>query len=96
MCRYVDTLFIIWDLIRILALDIVERFTLSLMLFTVALRNLIELSGAEFDPAEGIVLPKSFGWTRGGNLVWTIFYVSSNSFLKFQKTSAESGLTSRS
>ena len=56
--------------------DIVERYTLSLMLFAVALRNLIELSGSEFDFSEGIVLPTSFGWFRGGSLIWTIFYVS--------------------
>ena len=55
--------------------DIVERFTLALMLFAIAFRNLVELSGSEFD-ADGVVLPKSFGWFRGGNLLWTIFYVS--------------------
>ena len=53
-----------------------ERFTLTLMLLAVAIRNLIELSGSEFDFSEGIVLPKSFGWFRGGSLLWTISYVS--------------------
>jgi len=55
--------------------DIVERFTLALMLCVVAFRNLIELSGSEFDFTEGIVLPKSFGWFRGNNVLWTISYV---------------------
>ncbi|TDL24170.1 DUF747-domain-containing protein [Rickenella mellea] len=62
------------NLFQITCADIVERFTLSLMLFAVALRNLIELSGSEFDFSEGIVLPKSFGWFKGGSLIWTIFY----------------------
>lgn len=53
-----------------------ERFTLSLMLFTIAFRNLVELSGSEFDFSEGVVLPLSFGWWKGGNLLWTILYVS--------------------
>lgn len=55
--------------------DIVERFTLFIMLFAVTLRNMIELSGAEFDFTEGIVLPKSFGWAREGSVIWTIFNV---------------------
>jgi hypothetical protein len=55
--------------------DIVERFTLALMLFVVAFRNLIELGGSEFDFTEGFVLPKSFGWF-GNNVLWTISYVS--------------------
>lgn len=55
--------------------DIVERFTLALMLGVVAFRNLIELSGSEFDLASGFVLPKSFGWFRGNNMLWTISYV---------------------
>jgi hypothetical protein len=53
----------------------VERFTLALMLFVVAFRNLIELSGSEFDFTEGFVLPMSFGWFRGNNVLWTISYV---------------------
>ena len=57
--------------------DIVERFTLFLMLFVVAFRNLIELSGSEFDLSGGFALPKSFGWFRGNNVLWTISYVSS-------------------
>lgn len=78
MCRYV----VIWDLCltrsekgRIRA-DIVERFTLSLMLTAVAFRNMVELSGTEFDFSEGIVLPKSFGWLGGRNLVWLIWTIS--------------------
>lgn len=55
--------------------DIVERFTLALMLCVVAFRNLIELSGSEFDFSEGFILPKSFGWFRGNNVLWTISYV---------------------
>jgi hypothetical protein len=46
------------------------------MLVIIAFRNLIELSGTEFDFAEGFVLPKSFGWFRGNNVLWTISYVS--------------------
>jgi hypothetical protein len=45
------------------------------MLFFVAFRNLIELSGSEFDFSGGMFLPKSFGWI-GGNVLWTISYVS--------------------
>lgn len=56
--------------------DIVERFTLFLMLFVVAFRNLIELNGSEFDFSGGFSLPKSFGWFRGNNVLWTISYVS--------------------
>lgn len=56
-------------------LDIVERFTLALMLCVVAFRNLIELSGSEFDFREGFVLPQSFGWVWGNNVLWTISYV---------------------
>lgn len=44
------------------------------MLFVVAFRNLIELSGSEFDFSGGF--PKSFGWFRGNNVLWTISYVS--------------------
>ena len=46
------------------------------MLFIVAFRNLIELSGSEFDFSGGFSLPKSFGWFRGDNVLWTISYVS--------------------
>lgn len=46
------------------------------MLGIVAFRNLIELSGSEFDFTSGFVLPKSFGWVRGNNILWTISYVS--------------------
>lgn len=57
-------------------LDIVERFSLCLMLCVVAFRNLLELRGAESEFAEGFILPKSFGWFRGNNVLWTISYVS--------------------
>ena len=63
------------NLFQITCADIVERFTLSLMLVVVAFRNLIELSGSEFDFAGGFVMPKSFGWFRGDNVLWTISYV---------------------
>jgi hypothetical protein len=62
------------NLFQITCADIVERFTLSLMLLIVAFRNLIELSGSAFDFTDGLVLPKSFGWFRGNNVLWTIFY----------------------
>ncbi|THV05079.1 DUF747-domain-containing protein [Dendrothele bispora CBS 962.96] len=77
------------NLFQITCADIVERFTLSLMLSVVAFRNLIELSGSQFDFAEaGFVLPKSFGrWLRvgsplrlslfggiNGSMLWTISY----------------------
>lgn len=69
------------------SLDIVERFTLALMLFTVALRNLIELSGTEFDFTGGVFFPKSFGWFSGSNVLWIITYVCifnfSNSHIVF-------------
>jgi hypothetical protein len=49
------------------------------MLFFVAFRNLIELSGSTFDFGEGFSLPQSFGWMRGGPagamVLWTISYV---------------------
>ncbi|KAF9071697.1 eukaryotic membrane protein family-domain-containing protein [Rhodocollybia butyracea] len=67
-------------LFQITCADIVERFTLALMLSIVAFRNLIELSGSEFDfDHGGFVLPKSFGWFwfRGHktvNFLWTISY----------------------
>ena len=57
--------------------DIVERFCLGLMLFFVAFRNLIELSGSEFDFSEGMFLPQSFGWI-GGSVLWTISYVGTS------------------
>lgn len=57
-------------------IDIVERFTLGLMLLIIAFRNLIELRGTDRDESEGVILPKSFGWFRGNNMLWTIFYVS--------------------
>jgi len=65
------------NLFQITCADIVERFTLSLMLLVVAFRNLIELSGSEFDFSGGFVMPKSFGWFRGNNVLWTISYVRS-------------------
>lgn len=58
--------------------DIVERFTLAIMLFFVGFRNLIELSGSDFDFSEGVFLPKSFGFFKGGfggGVLWTISYV---------------------
>ncbi|KAF8499828.1 eukaryotic membrane protein family-domain-containing protein [Russula emetica] len=61
------------NLFQITCADIVERFCLGLMLFFVAFRNLIELSGSEFDFSEGTFLPKSFGWI-GGSVLWTISY----------------------
>lgn len=61
-------------------IDIVERFTLALMLLVVAFRNLIELSGSTFNFSEGFALPKSFGWFRGNNVLWTISYVRSHLF----------------
>ena len=49
------------------------------MLSFVAFRNLIELSGSDFEFGEGFSLPKSFGWIRSGPLgasvLWTISYV---------------------
>ncbi|KAF8893387.1 eukaryotic membrane protein family-domain-containing protein [Infundibulicybe gibba] len=62
------------SLFQITCADIVERFTLALMLCVVAFRNLIEMSGTEFDFTQGFVLPKSFGWFRGNNVLWTISY----------------------
>ncbi|KAG6369659.1 eukaryotic membrane protein family-domain-containing protein [Boletus reticuloceps] len=62
------------NLFQITCADIVERFTLSLMLVVVAFRNLIELSGSEFDFTGGFVMPKSYGWFRGNNVLWTISY----------------------
>ncbi|KAF9522652.1 eukaryotic membrane protein family-domain-containing protein [Crepidotus variabilis] len=62
------------SLFQITCADIVERFTLSLMLFIVAVRNLIELSGTEFDFTGGFFFPKSFGWFKGNNVLWIITY----------------------
>lgn len=62
------------NLFQITCADIVERFTLALMLFIIAFRNLIELSGDAFTLSEGFALPKSFGWFRGNNVIWTISY----------------------
>lgn len=62
------------NLFQITCADIVERFTLSLMLLIVAFRNLIELSGSEFDFTGGFALPMSFGWFMGNNILWTISY----------------------
>ncbi|EPS97232.1 hypothetical protein FOMPIDRAFT_1129043 [Fomitopsis schrenkii] len=62
------------NLFQITCADIVERFTLFLMLLVVAFRNLIELSGSSFNLGEGLALPKSFGWFRGNNALWTISY----------------------
>ncbi|KAJ3535704.1 hypothetical protein NM688_g6938 [Phlebia brevispora] len=62
------------NLFQITCADIVERFTLALMLVVVAFRNLIELSGSSFNFSEGFALPKSFGWFRGNNVLWTISY----------------------
>lgn len=45
------------------------------MLIIVGFRNLIELSGSEFDFSSGFVLPRSFGWFRGNNVLSTISYV---------------------
>ncbi|KAH8083789.1 eukaryotic membrane protein family-domain-containing protein [Cristinia sonorae] len=62
------------NLFQITCADIVERFTLFLMLVIVAFRNLIQLSGAAFNFSEGFTLPQSFGWFRGGSVWWTISY----------------------
>ena len=59
-----------------LRIDIVERFTLALMLVVVAFRNLIELSGSSFNFSDGFALPKSFGWFRSNSVLWTVSYVS--------------------
>jgi hypothetical protein len=52
------------------------------MLFFVAFRNLIELSGSEFDFSGGMFLPQSFGWI-GGSVLWTISYVGTPLTLLF-------------
>ena len=46
------------------------------MLFIVAVRNLIELSGTEFDFTGDFFFPKSFGWFSGTNVMYIISYVS--------------------
>ncbi|KAH9978838.1 eukaryotic membrane protein family-domain-containing protein [Lactifluus volemus] len=61
------------NLFQITCADIVERFSLALMLVFVAFRNLIELRGSEFDFSGGMFLPESFGWI-GGSVLWTISY----------------------
>jgi hypothetical protein len=43
-------------------------------MFFVAFRNLIELSGTEFDFSAGV--PVSFRWIPGHGLAWTILLVS--------------------
>ena len=49
--------------------DIVERFTVALMLVAIGIRNLIELSGSEFDFSEGIVfVVGGAGYVEYGNL----------------------------
>src|SRR5258708_9688023 len=63
------------DYRNFISLDIVERFNLALMLFIVAIRNLIELSGTEFDFTGGVFFPKSFGWFTGSNVMYIISYV---------------------
>ena len=62
--------------------DIVERFTLALMLFIIAIRNLIELSGTEFDFTGGIFFPKSFGLFSGRNVMYIISYVCDTHLLR--------------
>ncbi|KAG8817817.1 hypothetical protein FRC19_011133, partial [Serendipita sp. 401] len=58
------------NLFQITCADIVERFQLLLMLVSVAGRNLIELSGTEFDASAGV--PNSFSWIPAHGLAWTI------------------------
>ncbi|KAI0087968.1 DUF747-domain-containing protein [Irpex rosettiformis] len=62
------------NLFQITCADIVERFTLALMLVIVAFRNLIELSGSTFNFSDGFALPKSFGWFTGNSALWTVSY----------------------
>jgi len=45
-----------------------------LMLTVIGVRNLIEMNGTDFSDG-GPVLPRSFGWFRGDNALWTISYV---------------------
>lgn len=57
--------------------DIVERFQLTLMLFAIALRNLIELSTSEGDFSTNYaLLPVAFRFIQSSNLIWSIFFVS--------------------
>jgi Eukaryotic membrane protein family len=57
--------------------DIVERFQLTLMLFAIALRNLIELSSSEGDfSTNHALLPVAFRLIPSSNLIWNIFFVS--------------------
>lgn len=56
-----------------------ERFQLALMLAHIAFRNFIEVTGSTFDFTEGSILPKSFNWVQGRNVVWTIFSVRPSS-----------------
>lgn len=44
------------------------------MMVFIAFRNLIELSGTEFDVSAGV--PVSFRWIPGHGLAWTILSVS--------------------
>ena len=60
------------NLFQMTCADIVERFQLSLMLSFIALRNLIELAGAQSDGASG-PLPTSFTVLPSLNLLETIF-----------------------
>lgn len=75
MCRFVSPLHLKLKERFLIPLDIVERFTLALMLFMIAIRNLIELSGTEFDFTGGFFFPKSFGLFSGGNMMYIISYV---------------------
>ena len=61
-------------------LDIVERFQLALMLVSIAMRNLIELSSSDLDlSGEGaFLLPsafKAFRFVSGRNIIWPILSV---------------------
>ncbi|KZV82134.1 DUF747-domain-containing protein [Exidia glandulosa HHB12029] len=66
------------NLFQITCADIVERFQLALMLASVAFRNFIEVTGSTFDFGDTggslLVLPKSFNWVQGRNVVYTVFY----------------------
>ncbi|KAG8901968.1 hypothetical protein FRB99_004986 [Tulasnella sp. 403] len=66
------------NLFQITCADIVERFQLALMLFSIALRNLIELSSAEVDLSSdgAFVLPvayKAFRFISGRHIIVPIF-----------------------
>ncbi|KAG8858017.1 hypothetical protein FRB96_005508 [Tulasnella sp. 330] len=65
------------NLFQITCADIVERFQLALMLVSIAIRNLIELSSAEMDLSSETtyVLPvayKAFRFISGKNIMWSI------------------------